>query len=159
MFPERARLPIIPENTELQGILPNNKAYSGRSGGEPSENTVVDSLNRWFPTTGTWYAVRLRGADVCFSIPKMKASPLVQSACANSDRIFFELRTRLPKSLDFGRRLRQSIFSIEKWLGLVKFNMLSTTASSSRSLDELDGNTVADVASLPTRSRLARGRA
>ena len=62
----------------------------------------------------------------------------------NSDRIFFDLRTRWPKSSDFGPKpddLGHQILKSEN--GMVsKFKMLSTTASNIRTNDELDGDTV-----------------
>ena len=67
----------------------------------------------------------------------------MQSGDAKSDGFFFDLRIRWPESSDFGPKsdgLGHQIFKPK--LGMVsKFMMYSTTASSSRTIDELDGDT------------------
>ena len=69
----------------------------------------------------------------------------MQSEYAKSDRKFFDLRIRRPKSSDFRPKsddLGRQIFRSKN--GMVsKLKMLSTTANSSRTIDELDGDTAA----------------
>ena len=98
-----------------------------------------------------------------FSIPKMKAFARAVRRC-KIGQDFFDLRFPWPKSSDFGPKnddLAKQIFKL-KCRGMVsKFKVLSTQASSSRTIDELDGNTAlerrCDVASRPTRSRRSAG--
>ena len=68
---------------------------------------------------------------------------LTQSEHAKYERIFFDLRIRRPRSPDFGPNTDDSGHQIFKSKnGVVsKFKILSTTASSSRTINELDGDT------------------
>ena len=61
----------------------------------------------------------------------------MQSEYAASDRIFFRFENPLAQSSDFGG---PSDFESKNGMAS-KFRMLSTTASSSGTIDELDGDT------------------
>ena len=76
--------------------------------------------------------------------------------CKIRPDFFFDSRFRWPFWPKL-RRLDTLDFRIEEWHGFFKFKMLSTTASSSRMIHELNGDTqrYSDVASHPTRSRRA----
>ena len=82
----------------------------------------------------------------------------MQPEHTTSDRIFFDLRIRWPKSSDFGPKsfdLGHQIF--KSIVGMVsKFEMLSTTARSSRTFDELDGDTAVQRRCFAPDARSAR---
>ena len=82
------------------------------------------------------YIFDLENESTCLCSPNT-------SKYAKSDRNFFDLRIRWPKSSGVGPKsgdLGHQIFESKN--GMVsKFKMLSTTASSSRAIDELDGDT------------------
>ena len=89
-----------------------------------------------------------------FSIPKMKNNVYAKSECANSGRISFRFENPMAQVVSKIGRLGPQIFKSEN--GTVScFKMLSTQASSSRTSEDLDGDTrlYSDVASRPTRSR------
>ena len=67
----------------------------------------------------------------------------MQSKYAKSDRNFFENENPTTLVVGFWPKIRRSWssdFQIENVI-LSEFNMLSTTANSSRMIDELDGDT------------------
>ena len=69
---------------------------------------------------------------------------LLQSEYAKSDQFFLDLRIRWPKSSDFGPKSDDRGHQLFKSKnGMVsEFKMLSTTASNTRTIDELDGDTI-----------------
>ena len=93
-------------------------------------------------TKAVSYAVRFRASDLYFSISNMNYPASAVQICKIRLE-FFDLRIRRPKSSDFGPksdRPGSSDFQIENDM-LSKFKMLSTTANSSRTVDEVDGDT------------------
>ena len=96
---------------------------------------LLADFRRMLSTQAVSYAVRFRASNLYLSISKVNDSAHALQIC----KIRPEKKNRFENPMAKIRRLGSSDFHIENGM-LSKLKMLSTTANSSRRIDELDGD-------------------